>query len=481
MGAGASVSVNTSTIKETRKMNTRTIKTVWRKVAALTIAASAAIPMVANAADTEVSITTNGVTWSVVIDSSSRTATLGWNGCTSAASAKSYRACDVDTVATTDKIPWTFTHEGVDYTVTKVAPYAFWAVKGITGVLTIPDAVTTIGKNAFGNNVSPWMGFTGLKGLGGVTEIGDYAFQQCYNMVGEYPDLSLLTSVGESPFQNCTNMTGKLKLGESLSTIPKLAFAKSCFSGTAVVPADVTIIGQDANSGVFEQDPNLSAIWVKGKPDAASQTYTTVYCARFAASCSSMKMILMGKNTKGGRMTQTGSNAMLYGATGVQVFVPANGYWNGLVAGGTTNNKVWYYGPTGELDLEINHEWMQATITPTTVNALTNALAWVPAFKTHFNLDAHISVTNAIDLTDVTITDDMVSGVTFDRLMFSAKTQTQLDAILGKFPVTTPISIDPTGLTENMVVPDTYTNVYVKTVPGVTIKRTASGFIISYH
>ena len=187
-----------------------------------------------------------------------------------------------------------------------------------------------------------------------------------------------------------------------------------------------------------------------------------------------MKMILMGKNTKGAE--QSTSPYMLNGE-GVQVFVPANGYWEGL---GTVwkNNKVFYYGPTGKFDLEIDDEWMQAVITPTTANALTNALAWAPQFKTHFNLDAHISVTNAIDLTDVTITDDMVSGVTFDRLMFSAKTQTQLDAILGKFPVTTPISIDPTGLTENMVVPETHTNVFVKTVPGVTIKRTSKGFII---
>ena len=437
------------------------------------VAASAAIPMAANAAETEISLVTNGVTWRVVIDSSSRTATLGKDGCTRAANADSYRACDVATSVTTDKIPWMFTYNDASYSITKIAAYAFYNVQGLTGILTIPDAVTVIGGNAFGEA----RGLTGLKGFGGVTELGNYVFQQSSNMVGEYPDLTRLTSIGESPFQNCSKMTGKLKLGESLSVIPQKAFAISRFSDTAVVPAGVTTMGQDDNYGVFEQNPNLTAIWVKGKPDAASQTYTTVYCARLAASCPSMKMVLMGKNTKGGRMTQAGGNAMLYGTTGVQVFVPANGYWNGLVAGGT-NNKVWYYGPTGELDLEINHEWMQATITPTTVNALTNALAWVPAFKTHFNLDAHISVTNTIDLTDVTITEDMTSGVTFDRLVFSAKTQTQLDAILGAFPATTPISIDPTGLTENMTIPNDYPNVFVKTVPGVTIKRTVNGFMI---
>ena len=41
-----------------------------------------------------------------------------------------------------------------------------------------------------------------------------------------------------------------------------------------------------------------------------------------------------------------------------------------------------------------------------------------------------------------------------------------------------PISIDPTGLTENMVIPNDYPNVFVKTVPGVTIRRTSIGFKI---
>lgn len=168
---------------------------------------------------------------------------------------------------------------------------------------------------------------------------------------------------------------------------------------------------------------------------------------------------------------------MLAYDSGVQVFVPANGYWTGLVTGGA-NNKLWYYGPTNEFDLDVSDVDMTATFTPTTVNALTNALAWAPSFKTHFNLDAHISVTNTLDLTGVTITPALVSGVTFDRLIFSVKTQAQLNAILTAFPATTPISIDPTGLMENMVVPNDYPNVFVKTVPGVTIKRTASGFVI---
>ena len=186
-----------------------------------------------------------------------------------------------------------------------------------------------------------------------------------------------------------------------------------------------------------------------------------------------MKMILMGKNTKGVNMTQAGSNAMLYGDSGVQVFVPANGYWDGLVTGGS-NNKVWYYGPGQEFDLEVDDETMTATVTPTTVNAFTNALTWVSGFRTYFNLSTCISIPPTIDLTDVTITEDMVRGLP----IFSAKTQAQLDGILAAFPASAQIAIDPTGLTENMVIPDGYPNVFVKTVPGVTIRRMSIGFKI---
>ena len=441
------------------------------------VAASAAIPMAANAA-TSITTTINGVEWRFILDTPTGTkgsAMLGINTSTSGTTGRAnyeLHGCPQDVSVNAADIPWEFDYDGVHYTVTKVAQGAFFNTANMTGVLTIPPAVTEIRNCAFQNCT----GLTGLRGGDSVTFWGTSAFNGCPQMHGAYPDLSAATYFGEEVFR-VAPLTGTLKLGDSLATISLHAFQGCNFTGSAIIPSSVNSMGSNSDYGVFQDSPNLSAIWVKGKPDAASQSYLTVYCAKLAASCQSMKMVLMGKNTKGGRMARTGSSAMLYGVTGVQVFVPANGYWDGLVTGGT-DNKVWYYGPTGEFDLEINHEWMQATITPTTVNALTNALAWVPAFKTHSNLDAHISVTNTIDLTDVTITEDMTSGVTFDRLVFSAKTQTQLDAILGAFPATTPISIDPTGLTENMTIPDGYPNVFVKTVPGVTIRRTASGFII---
>ena len=162
---------------------------------------------------------------------------------------------------------------------------------------------------------------------------------------------------------------------------------------------------------------------------------------------------------------------------GCKVFVPANGKWTGCNYGGT-NTDVIEYGENKNLDLVVDEAAGTVTATPTTPELLVKMLEAAPTFKRAFALDMKISVTNTLDFTGVTITDDMVDGVTFDRLVFSAKKQTQLDAILGAFPATTPISIDPTGLTENMVIPDGYSNVHVKTVPGVTVKRTASGFMI---
>ena len=446
-------------------------KQTWKAaVSAAAIAASAAIPMAANAAYTSVVQTIDGIEWKLQLDPDTGSATLGYGG----AFDESAYACSSNILVNAANIPWTFIgDDGIHYTVTKIAQAAFSRHPKLIGVVTIPDSVTTIERNAF----AFCKGLTGFAGARNVRAWPHYIFSECSNMVGTYPDWSSVTSIGESPFQVCKLMSGELKLGNSLTSVDRLAFSQSRYSGTAILPSSLETAGGNSDYGIFQENPNLKAIWVKGRPKAASQTYTTVYCAKFAASCTAMKMILMGRNTKGGRMTQTGVNSMLAYDSGVQVFVPANGYWTGLVTGGA-NNKLWYYGPTNEFDLDVSDVDMTATFTPTTVNALTNALAWAPSFKTHFNLDAHISVTNTLDLTGVTITPALVSGVTFDRLIFSVKTQAQLNAILTAFPATTPISIDPTGLMENMVVPNDYPNVFVKTVPGVTIKRTASGFVI---
>ncbi len=438
-------------------------------IASVAVASCAIIPMVANAAYTSVVQTIDGIEWKLQLDPDTGSATLGYGGSVDEAA----YACP-NVALNAANIPWTFVgDDGIHYTVTTIERAAFRSHSKLTGTLTIPDSVTIIKRNAF----QDCTGLTGFAGARNVRAWTHYIFAGCSNMVGTYPDWTSVTSVNESPFHYCRSMSGELKLGNSLTDIDFLGFARAYYSGTAILPSSVVTAGRNVDYGIFQENPNLTAIWVKGKPKAASQTYTTVYCARFAAFCTALKMILIGQNTQGARMTQTGGNAMLANDSAVQVFVPANGYWDGLTIGGASSNKLWYYGPTEEFDLSVNDVDMTATFTPTTVNALTNALSWASDFKTHFNLDAHISVTNALDLTGVTITPAMTSGVTFDRLMFSVKTQAQLDGILAAFPASTQLAIDPTGLTENMTVP-AGREVYVKSGEGYVVKKLQNGFII---
>ena len=442
--------------------------------------AIAAVMVAANGATT--SITINGVEWRFRLDEpngAEGTAMIGLSTITDDASTDrgndNLRGCSSSVSVDAGDIPWEFDYNDVHYKVTRIANSAFYNCTKMTGVLTIPPAVTTIYAFAF----QGCTGLTRLRGADCVTVFNKYAFWGCTNLQGSYPDLTGATYLGESLFANAP-LTGTLKLGNSLATVKRLAFTACNFAGPAIMPSSVDTIGETGNQdwGVFRKNPNLTAIWVKGKASVPSdQTYSTVCCATFASYCPEMKIILMGRNTKGASMTNAGTKAMLAEDTGVQVFVPDNGFWNGLVLGGTVN-KLWYYGPTNEFDLVVDDVLMRATFTPTTVNALTNSIAWAQSFKEHFDLDVRISVTNTLDIADATITQEMASGVTFDRLMFSAKTQAELTAILEKFPANTPISIDPAGMTERMVIPEQYTNVHVKAVPGTTIQQTARGFII---
>ena len=122
-------------------MNMR--KQTWKAaVSAAAIAAGAAIPMAANADVGTVDV--NGVTWTVNTNATARTATLG-NGTD---------ACIATTTSIdASLIPWTFTvgegDDAIEYTVTSIAANAFNGCSKLSGTLTIPSAVTSMGANAF--------------------------------------------------------------------------------------------------------------------------------------------------------------------------------------------------------------------------------------------------------------------------------------------------------------------------------------------
>ncbi len=215
----------------------------------------------------------------------------------------------------------------------------------------------------------------------------------------------------------------------------------------------------DGSQPVVSIKPTLSGSWVPFE------------------NAKSLKLVIIGPGLK---PYYDAARLCMKSAKNASILVPDSpSTWNALnedTVGGT-NNRVVRYGPKSDFGMAMGDTEM--TFYPKNVNGLTNVLSWVSTIKSAFGMDARISVTNTIDLTGVTITEQMVSQVTFDRLMFSAKTQAELNAILAVFPATTPISIDPTGLTENMTISDDYPNVFVKIAPGVSIKRVFKGFIIS--
>ena len=452
------------------------VKFGMRKVIALSMVGIFSIGAIA---DTAITTTIDGVEWRFRIDRDTQTAMLGHCTIPNPNDTKEeYFACPSNININASSIPWIFDYEGTQYTVTRVGSRAFYNHRQLTGTLTIPDTV----KELNGYSFYLCTGLTGLRGCNSVTNWQNSVLQGCSGMKDTLPDLSAVTVFGERPFDG-VSLTGDLKLGASLTAIEGWAF-RNCKFDDAVIPANVTTVGRNASAyGVFKDCGNMVAMWVKGKPTEASQKYTTVYCGTLAANCAKLKMVLMGRNTKGESKKSSGEYSMLYVDKGVQVLVPANGYWDGLVTGGE-DNKVWYYGPTNEFDLVIDEAKMSATFTPTTENALTNVIAWAPLLKEHFDLDTVISITNHID-SSFELSDAMLQNVTISAklwfLTFNVQSQAQLDNVLAAVSVDTPVLIDIEGAGRNQITVPEGRQVAILAKGGWTFGEKPKGIVITFR
>lgn len=115
-------------------------------------------------------------------------------------------------------LPESVQYEGVTYTVTSIGDYAFYNCRGITGSLTIPNSITTIGYCAF-----YYCGFTGSLTIG-----------------------NFVTTIGVGAFDYCNSFTGSLTIGNSVTKIDSLAFSYCSFTGDLIIPNSVTEIGYAA-------------------------------------------------------------------------------------------------------------------------------------------------------------------------------------------------------------------------------------------
>ena len=111
---------------------------------------------------------------------------------------------------------------------------------GSDAVVTVPDGVTAIGKEAFYAKSA----ITEIHLPTGITSIGDSAFQNCTGLT----ELQLptgITSIGDSAFQNCTGLT-ELQLPTGITSIGDSAF-RSCTGLTELqLPTGITSIGANA-------------------------------------------------------------------------------------------------------------------------------------------------------------------------------------------------------------------------------------------
>ena len=118
------------------------------------------------------------------------------------------------------------------------------ALGKITGTLTLPSTLKTIGAYAFA-----YEGFSGeLLIPDGVTSIGANAFVECDGFGGTLSLPDSVKTVGESAFYLCEGFTG-LKLSAGLTKIERYSFAHMYGLKTKVViPEGVTEIGESAFS-----------------------------------------------------------------------------------------------------------------------------------------------------------------------------------------------------------------------------------------
>ena len=335
-------------------------------------------------------------------------------------------------------IPWTFLKDGTWYTITSIGPEA-------TG----SQAIQT----------SRWT-----------------------TLYGELSIPASVTNIGDSAFIGCSGLSG-VKFAEGVRTIGQKAFSSSVnatgVSGALVIPASVDTLALDF---MYYGGLAVKAAWFKGKPTATSgvQQYSEIspYRTILYTPCTGMT-VLFGPNTK---LSYSSSTFFHSSAKGCTVYLPDNGQHASKWNFGGTNTKLFMYGAGKELDLDIDEAAGKITATVATTNALSAVLNSAANFKTYFGLNTRIEVTNALDIAAGTITAAQLQYATFNSLMLAAKTQAQLDSILGVVPASVPVSIDPTGATENMKVSTSDgRKVYVLLPEDGTYKLRPDGFIISFH
>ena len=200
------------------------------------------------------------------------------------------------------------------------------------------------------------------------------------------------------------------------------------------------------------------------------------------AQIPNLKFFVVGPNMKtGGSRTRFG----FPNSSGVTVLLPDrtdNTSWRKSAVDTTVNNVI-FYGPDYDFDMTMAETAM--TFYPKTETALTNIISWASTFKSAFDMDTKIAITNRIEMSEgVQITEAMLQNVTLEAppwyLTFAVTNQAQLDNVLAAVSADVPIIIDIEGAGKNQITVPNGRKVAILAKSGWTFGKKLNGLIISF-
>ena len=195
--------------------------------------------------------------------------------------------------------------------VVKIPEYAFCCCTTLTGTLSYPESLNTLGVFAF-------FGCTGLTSISlpnNVLLIGDYAFGYCDNLQTIHYN-AVNCETASFPFTGCNNVS-TIIIGSNVQNIPPhLFYGLTSISGTLIIPDSVTTIGDSAFNGCTGITSVIIGSGVNYIGNGAFSSMTGLTTITYnAINCASSYILFSGSNIQNfniGSNVQTLPDNFLY-------------------------------------------------------------------------------------------------------------------------------------------------------------------------